>query len=240
MDFLLSTAAAFLSWSVSLSLLKEFPESYGRRLKTPLPVYFLFSLCLSVESRFISSALFFAAPAGLLAGAAARAQNKDKRLLLALYKMLPLIISQMKLGLGFLDAYIKAIKDVKEKEIALKLQDILEALRFQKPFSYPHPEIRGLIQNLSEARNHPQPLRRLLQLKEKIKIEEAFFRKSARVLFQLKLQSAVLSFLYLCLLIWTIRSGGWERPRLILLSFFFFSLGLFWIFKTGRKIKWSL
>ena len=160
--------------------------------------------------------------------------------MLALYKILSPLISQMKLGFGFLDAWKRSVKDVENPLIARQLQEVSDILHFQKPFFHSRKEVKEFVNHLNQARYSSQPLKRLKQLHEKIKIEQVFHRKALRVLMQLRLQSSILSCLYLSVLVWTLLSSGLRHLNLLFSSFLLFSIGLFWIFKTGRRMKWSL
>ena len=241
MRFFIITLSFFLFWNLSVSLLKELSPIPFLKIFSPiLFLYFLSGLLLQIKSP-IWIFIFYFIPVFLLSAAVLINQKqKEKRVLQELYKFLPSLIAQMKLGFGFLDAYQRSLKNMENKELICKLQDILYTLRFQKHFSHPKKEIKEFVYHINQARLSPQPLKRLNQLHEKIKIEQLFHRKSSKILLQLKLQSGILSFLYFSLLLWTILFSGLKHLLLILLSFFFFFIGLVWIFKTGRKMKWSL
>ena len=241
MSFLVLILNFLLFWGFALSFLKEFPHfPYFKALPYALFLYFATGFVLQISEP-LGIFVFFASPVFLLfIGFFIWQRNKDKAFVLALYKILPSLISQMKLGFSFLDAWQRSLKDVENRFIARKLQEVSDILRFQRPFLHPQKEVTEFVNHLNQARNSSQSLKRLKQLQEKIKVEQVFYRKSARVLMQLRLQSGVLSFLYLSILIWTVVSSQMKHLDLILLSFFFFSIGLFWIFKTGRRMKWSL
>ena len=240
MGFVIIVLNFLLFWNISLTFLKEFPPlPWLKTLFYALVFYFITGFLLQPNP--FPAFIFFSTPLFLLfSGFLIWEKKKDKVFLWSLYKILPPLIAQMKLGFGFLDAWQRCVKEEKNKTIAGKLKEVSEILRFQKPFSHIRKEIKDFVIHLSQARNSPQCLKRLTQLQEKIKVEQFFHRKASRVLLQLKLQSFILSFLYLSLLIWTLWSSGFNYPKLIGLSLFLFSVGLFWIFKTGQKMKWSL
>lgn len=241
MRFLIITLNFFLFWNLSFHLLKELsPAPYLKIFSPLLLFYFLIGLFLQIKAP-LWIFIFYSIPVFLLSAAIfINQKQQEQKFLLELYKFLPPLIAQMKLGLGFLDAYQQSLKNMENQELIRKLQDILYTLRFQKRFSHPKKEITEFVHHINQARRSSQPLKRLKQLHEKIKIEQLFHRKSSKVLMQLKLQSGILSFLYFSLLLWTVFFSGLKHFHLILLSFFFFFIGLVWIFKTGRKMKWSL
>ena len=168
-------------------------------------------------------------------------QKKNQRTLLEnLYSLLPTLIAQMKLGLGFMDAWNKSLQTLENKVDKEFLTKTSEALRFQNTYSHSHPEIKYFFSHLMAARKSTQALKQIKNLHQKIQVKQLFLRKARQVLFQLRLQSGVMAVLYSGLVTWNLIHYGLEFISLILLSFLLFFSGLFWIFKTGKTLKWSL
>lgn len=231
-----------ICWNLTSNLLKELhPVPHLRVFLYVLFFYFVTVFLLQTKLSPVWIFFFFLVPVFLLSAVILIIQQqKEQKFLQDLYKFLPSLIAQMKLGFSFPDAWQQSLKDIENQELVYKLKDILDTLRFQKPFSHSKKEIMEFVQHINRARLSSQSLKRLKQFHEKIKIEQLFYRKASKVLMQLRLQSGILGLLYLLLLIWTVFSNGWKHLNLILLSFFFFFIGLIWIFKTGRRMKWSL
>ena len=120
------------------------------------------------------------------------------------------------------------------------MTEISEILKFQNKFHYPDKEIENFVGDLICIHQSSNPLRRLQHLQRKVRIERDFRAKSRRVLLQVRLQSTILSLFYIGLLVWTFVSYGKQYLNLILISFVLFCIGLIWIFKTGRTMKWSV
>lgn len=241
MNFALLIFQFLLFWNFSFHILKDLPPyRFPKALPLVLTVYFTGAFLLHSNSPLENFILFLLPVMFLFAGWVVLQKQTARSHLLVLYNMVPSLISQMKLGFSFPDAWERIIKDMENKKETLWLQEVLNTLRFQKSFSCSHKYIKELVEYLNQARLSAQPLKKLKQLNEKIKIERLFYRKAARVLMQLRLQSGILGVLYLAVLIWTINSTGLRHKDLILFSFFLFFIGLFWIFKTGRRMKWSL
>ena len=167
-------------------------------------------------------------------------KQEERKLLSQLYSFLIPLESQMKLGLSFMNAWQKGVQDLPKAKVKDKLQKITEVLKFQKNFTYRNKDIENFVKDLILIYQSTNPLKRLKQLQRKIKIEQSFHIKSKRTLLQTRIQAGVLSFLYLGLLAWTIFAYGKKYSHLIFLSLIFFSIGFFWILKTGRKMKWSV
>lgn len=167
-------------------------------------------------------------------------KQEDRDLLFQLYSLLAPLESQMKQGAGFINAWQKSLKELKSKKIKTKAQKITEILKFQKDFHCPDREVENFIKDLIIVHQSDSPLKRLKYLQRKIRIEMAFQTKSRRLLMQIRIQSCILSFFYFGLLIWTIGAYGARYIHLTVVSFLLFFTGLLWIFKTGRKMKWSV
>jgi len=148
--------------------------------------------------------------------------------------------SQMKLGLSVINAWQKSLRELTTEKAKDKAKKITDILKFQNEFHSPDKEIENFIKDLITIHQSAQPLQRLKNLQRKLKVEQSFRIKSKRALLQIRIQSGILSFFYFGLLTWTIMAYGNRYIHLILVSFLFFCTGLLWIFKTGRKMKWSV
>ena len=166
---------------------------------------------------------------------------KEKRdLLLQFFSLLAPLESKMKLGLSFINAWQKELEKLKPGKTKNTIQKITEILKFKKVFYYPDKEIEIFVKNLMNIYQSSNPLKQLQQLQRKVRVEQSFRIKSYRTLLQIRIQSIVLSFFYFGLLVWTFQAYGSKYIYLTIVSFFFFCIGLFWIFKTGRNMKWSV
>lgn len=203
-------------------------------------LYFFFGFFL-VSKKDLYSFLYFILPClSLLFFFIFLYKRKEMTLLRQIHLLLPHLLSQMKLGLSFMSAWEKVIKDVQNKELFAPLMEVSESLKFEKRFVHSHKELCYLVQDLAEIKKNPQPLKRLSHLKQKVDLQNFFERKSQQMLLQIRLQSTMIAFLYLGLLIWTIIRYGAYHSTLTFGSLFLFCLGLFFIFQIGRKLKWSL
>ena len=81
----------------------------------------------------------------------------------------------------------------------------------------------------------------LKQFRKKLKLEADFRRRSVIASMQTKIQSIVLSILYVSLMSFVIHQYGFQRnATLILISNVLFLIGMVWIFNTGRRIQWKV
>lgn len=201
--------------------------------------YFLFGLFLQNNLPLV--VFFYTLPTGLFMSLIFYWQKrKERKFLENLYSLLPPLIAQMKLGLGFMDAWNKSLQTFEDPADKAPLLKISETLRFQKAGHHPHPEIRHFLSHLITARKSAQALKQIKNLHQKAQVKLLFLRKSRQILFQLRLQSGVMALLYGGLVFWNLFHYGFKYISLIILSFLLFFSGLLWIFKTGKTLKWSL
>ena len=193
-----------------------------RRILTFFLIFY-FSFGLILQNNPPLAGFFYVLPTGFL--------------LENLYSLLPTLTAQMKLGLGFMDAWNKSLQTIEDRTDPVFLQKISESLRFQKDNSHPHLEIRHLLSHLMTARKSARPLKQITHLQQKVQVKQFFRRKSQQVLFQLRLQSGVMTLLYSGLVIWNLLHYGLRYISLVLLSFLLFFSGLLWIFKMGKHLQ---
>ena len=167
-------------------------------------------------------------------------KQEERNLLFQLCSLLIPLESRMKWGLSFINAWQQGLEDLKSEKIKNKIQKMTEILKFQNEFHYPDKEVENFIKDLMTIHQSSNPLKRLQHLQRKVRIEQAFQIKSKRVLLQVRIQSGILSLFYFGLLAWTIRAHGSQYALLIMISFLFFFVGILWIAKTGRAMKWSV
>ena len=238
----------FLFWNLSARLLRERHSACGAGgLFPPLAskqetALFLFFAAAFLFYQALSFWIFlvFASPALVLSALLFVKRRKERNLIPCLERLLAALPAKMRLGFGFTDAFRQCLADMEDKKAAGKLQEILDSLRFNKACVHPDRNVREFVSCLNQARLSGSPLKRLRRLQEKVKTERLFQRKASRALMQLRLQSVLLTVIYSALLIWTLSLSGLKHLNLIFLSFFFFLAGLIWIFRAGRKMKWSL
>ncbi len=90
-------------------------------------------------------------------------------------------------------------------------------------------------------RGRNKTLEQLKSLRWHYKVQEDFRRKSGQISQQTRIQAAVMTILYLALLIFNgFQFGFKEQLALILFSVALFSIGLILVFTLGRRIKWKV
>ena len=235
----------FFTW-LSLSLIKEMFSfnlisiKAKRSCEILLSVYFLF-ISIFVKQSSIFIVFCFFPPIFIFFLFIFLKKQEEKNLLLQVISLIPYLESGMKSGLSFLNAWQKAITEVKLKKIQDKMKDLTQFFQYQKEFRYPaEKKVELFIKDLILIHLSANPLKRLKYLRRKIKIELAFRVKSQRALLQVRIQSGILCFFYMSLLAWTILAPGQKYLSLIFISLFLFTIGLIWILKAGRKMKWSI
>jgi hypothetical protein len=84
-------------------------------------------------------------------------------------------------------------------------------------------------------------MERLKSLKKCHRLRAEFLRKSGQALRQQRLQALVLLGIYFALLIFVLRQFQWEDiVYFVVLSACLMSLGVFVLYRMGRRIKWKL
>lgn len=98
------------------------------------------------------------------------------------------------------------------------------------------------IREMRRAHSYPhESVRRIENLRRKLKMEHDFRHKSGQILFQIRIQSWILLGLYIALLlIVLIRQGFKLHVSWLLLSLLLFTIGIAWTFSIGRRIKWKI
>ena len=193
---------------------------------------------------FLSSSfllLFFSSliPIGFLVLIPYLEKSIQERLLFTLAELLVPVKAQMKLGVCFMEAWDGSVRDLKNGPNKTSLLKISEILRFQRNFWHSSPDLRFFVQHLLEIRKSSQALDRLLELQNKLKVEREFLRKTSQTLLHLRWQSFILSGVYFCIFGFTLTYYP-LYPKLMATSLSFFLIGLYWLSKIGRKMKWSL
>ena len=235
----------FFIW-LSLSLIKEMfflnlvSLKAKRILEISLIFYFLFVVFYLKHSPF--SFIFLLFPFSLIVFLFFfLKRQEEKNLLFQMCSLISPLEMGMKSGLSFLNAWQKTLKEVKSKKIKDKLQSFTQIFQYQKEFHYPEDkQVELFIKDIILIYQSSNPLKKLQYLKRKVKIELSFRIKSQRALLQTRVQSGILCFFYIGLLIWTATAQGHKNTFLILISLLLFTIGLIWILKTGRQMKWSV
>ena len=220
-------------------MLKLIPIKMKKSLEIFIYIYFSFVWIIFRKLSFFLF-FFFIPLAFLLFLVFFLKQKEEKKLLNALYSLLVPLESQMKLGSSFINAWQKSIEPIPFSKIKTQIQKISDVLKFQNIFSYPDKKIEFFVKDLIIIHKSSNPLKRLGYLKRKVKVEQSFQIKSERALLQTRIQSFVLSVLYFGLLAWTITAYGKKYIHFIMISFLFFFIGLFWVLKIGRRMKWTI
>ena len=166
-------------------------------------------------------------------------RREEKDLLDCLFSLTSHLEVRMKQGLSFIHAWEKALDELKGVK-RNKMQKITQILKFEGRLQHPDKEIENFVKDLILIHQSSNPLQRLQHLQRKLRLERSFKMKSKRALFQIRLQSGLLSIFYFSLLLWSFIGYGMRHIGMAVVSLLLFSLGFFWILKTGRKMKWSV
>lgn len=148
----------------------------------------------------------------------------------------------LRAGWGFRSALDKIVDEASDFEKA-KLTQIRsfvvfsqhkEEARFNKTSEF--------IKELRQANKNPhESVRRIQNLRRRLRVERDFRHKSGQILFQIRFQSWILAGLYIALLILVLsRDGSIHHLRFLALSGVLFIIGMIWTFSIGRRLKWKI
>ena len=153
------------------------------------------------------------------------------------------IILQMRSGNSFRQAVVRA-NETNSSFVRTKMDDIMKIVVFSQHSSTVTKSsfVDFIISEFKLVDTHShRSLQRLLNLRKKIQIEEEFRHRSGQVLNQIRLQSTVITVLYSALLIFVVVQYGFmKHSGIIYVSTFMFIVGLLFVFKLGRKLKWKV
>jgi hypothetical protein len=104
------------------------------------------------------------------------------------------------------------------------------------------PFMRELIEEFRLIDQQPHAsLRRLTVLREKIRVEDDFRRRSGQVLARLRAQSLVMCVLYACVFAFMCWHFGFrDNARALSFSAMFFLCGSAWMWAGGRRLTWKV
>lgn len=103
------------------------------------------------------------------------------------------------------------------------------------------PETRKFVSELLEIeRSQIKNLEQIIFLRNYYFELNKFRHKSRQILIQPKLQSLIVSIIYLFFIIYGLNNNLKNYLGILLLSVFLFLLGILWIFNLGRGAKWKV
>jgi hypothetical protein len=156
--------------------------------------------------------------------------------------VLSILILKMKSGRSFRASLIEATSEC-DQRLRVKLSEIANVVAFsQQEKSHNDPFMRELIEEFRLIDQQPHAsLRRLSVLREKIRVEDDFRRRSGQVLARLRAQSFVMCVLYgfvFAFMCW--HFGFRDNARTLCYSTMFFLCGTAWMWIGGRKLTWKV
>ncbi|MDE0151504.1 MAG: hypothetical protein OXK80_03265 [Bdellovibrionales bacterium] len=155
--------------------------------------------------------------------------------------LLDFTIARMKMGNSFREALNQGIESIDSKWVKEDLKELRDRIVYSQDIKlHQAKEFLFAFKTFKQVDKDPQPLTRLHYIREAMKIEDLFRKKSHQALLQVRLQSAIMSILYLALFIFVIWYHKAQFLTLMLVSLCLFITGSALIFILGRKIRWTL
>ena len=152
------------------------------------------------------------------------------------------LITRIKTGYGFRSAFKMAITCLPQTHFQNHFMEILESIIFSKSFrkEIQFSPMQQMLLELKHADQSTRCLDYLENLRHQIHIRSQFRKKVKSVLFQFRTQAFILCILYICLFIFVLFRHGLQYPKLLFSSICLFTMGFFFLFQCGRKIKWTI
>jgi hypothetical protein len=156
---------------------------------------------------------------------------------------LSIVLLKMKSGRSFRQSLLETTSEC-TPHLRAKLTEITNVVAFsqQGTRAIRDPFVRELVDEFILIDQQPHAsTRRLTVLRDKLRIEDEFRRRSGQVLARLRAQSLVMCGLYLAVLCFMIWKFGW-RPniRAMTAATALFSFGVAWMWIGGRRLKWKV
>lgn len=128
--------------------------------------------------------------------------------------------------------------------VGAALKEFITCLQFKKPWRslVSHPQLDFFFEELSliDGISHRQ-VDRLKILRQRLKTERNFRRKSSQATIQIRMQAWVMSLMYVGMLTYIcLEFGFWSHSRLILMSTSLFLMGLILVLNIGRRYSWKI
>ncbi len=156
--------------------------------------------------------------------------------------VLSVLILKMKSGRSFRASLIEVASEC-DQRLRVQLSEIASVVAFsQQEKSQNDPFLRELIEEFRLIDQQPHAsLRRLSVLREKIRVEDDFRRRSGQVLARLRAQSLVMCVLYACVFAFMSWHFGFrENLRALSFSMMLFVCGVAWMWAGGRRLTWKV
>ncbi|RYZ75511.1 MAG: hypothetical protein EOP05_07645 [Proteobacteria bacterium] len=156
---------------------------------------------------------------------------------------LSVVILKMKSGRSFRQSLLETTSEC-SPHLRAKLTEIINVVAFSQQNKLVSRDVfvRELVDEFMLIDQQPHAsMRRLNVLRDKLRIEEDFRRRSGQVLSRLRAQSLVMCGLYLAVFMFMIWKFGWQRNvQALTISMLLFSIGVMWMWIGGRRLKWKV
>lgn len=150
------------------------------------------------------------------------------------------IILEMRMGRSFRESFQKSSLG-QPKWVRKLFDELLTAFVLRQAISAREID-DGMIADLREVfLSSLKQLDRLRSLRRRLKIERDFRQKSRKALVQVRMQSLILSLLFVPLLIYQLLNRAWaEQKIIVIVAITLFISGAWWIIWAGRRYQWKI
>lgn len=158
-----------------------------------------------------------------------------------LLRLLDHLLMNMKCGKAFRPSLEQASSEIPPGLLKNQVQNLLCELQMNNKRTFQEPWVDTIYKELRQVDSLPhQAIAMLMSWRARKRLEYFFRRRSSQVAWQVRLQTIVVSFLYVMIWCWTDWQRVWRQmPLLAVSSLFLFLVGVIVIFTLGRRIKWN-
>lgn len=151
------------------------------------------------------------------------------------------VILFVQAGKSFRNA-LESAHDASDVFTQQRTRKILESVCFAQQTKLQGSTIDWIITELRQIDQNPHKvLSRLTQLREQLRIESDFRQKSDQVTMRFRTQSYIMCALYFAIFVFVVRNSELSRiwPMVFTSSVFFLG-GFFWVYSSGKRMKWKI
>lgn len=168
---------------------------------------------------------------------------REKKIAQERIPILDFLISNMRSGSSLRKSLLEYSNNGKST-VGEALKEFITCLQFKKSWKtlFSKSELDFFFEEISviDGITHRQ-VDRLKILRQRLKTERNFRRKSSQATIQIRMQAWVMSFMYVGMLTYIcLEFGFWAHSKLILVSSSLFLVGLILVLNIGRKYSWKI
>lgn len=170
-------------------------------------------------------------------------QRRSKSFRSQIVESLSLMVLKMKSGKSFRSSLSEVVAE-SHPGVRVKLTEVASAVAFSQQTNTKASDlfVREIVSELIMVDQNPHAaIKRLSALRDRLRVEDEFRRKSGQVLARIRGQSFMMSGMYFAIFTFMVYRFGWSTNiRSLSISLFLFAIGTAWVWLGGRSLKWKV